>query len=78
MRIIRLDDKYSVVCNSVSTRNGFRHDAVLMENGVEVAKAKVNYLNRTWEAHEFDTVITRVILKYFKGDELNKYRMRRR
>jgi len=64
MRLIRLDDKYSVICNCVGTRNGFRHDAVLMENGVEVAKAKVNYLNRTWEAHQFDTVIAKVIGKY--------------
>jgi hypothetical protein len=74
MRIFTLDDVYSVVCNFESTRSGFRHIAVLHKNGYEIARAKCTYLNRTWEAYEFETVILKVIDENFEGEEKDNFR----
>jgi hypothetical protein len=61
MRIFDLGGGYSVVCNSESTRSGFRHLATLCLNGQEIDKAKICYLNRTWERFEFESVLNKVI-----------------
>ena len=50
-----------IVCDWVNTRSGFRHDARLFVKGTEVDKAKVNYLNRTWEKWEYDSVIQKLL-----------------
>lgn len=60
-RIFKINDKTEIVCDSVGTRYGFRHDARLFVNGYEVEKAKVCYYNRTWESFEFDSVIRKLI-----------------
>jgi hypothetical protein len=69
MRIFNLNEKYNVVCNSESTRGGFRHIAVLHKNGYEVARAKCTYQNRTWEAYEFESVLQNIINANFEGQE---------
>lgn len=38
-------------------REGFNHFSTLCINGIEVAKAKVHYINRTWEAYQFQTTM---------------------
>jgi len=58
-------EKEKIVCNSESTRNGFRHIAEYYIEGELVGKSKVCYQNRTWESFEFQTVISCLI------DELN-------
>ena len=73
MKIFKLDEKYNVVCNSESTRTGFRHVATLCRNGGEVAKAKCIYYNRTWECYEFESVLIEIIEKNFTGTEKEKY-----
>lgn len=73
MRIFNLDKVYNVVCNSESTRSGFRHVATLHKNGFEVAKTKICYLNRTWECYEFESVIIKIIEDNFRGKEYIKF-----
>lgn len=62
-RIFKVSERAQILCEFVSTRNGFRHDARLFINGNEEDKAKVNYINRTWERYEFDTVIEKLLQK---------------
>ena len=74
MRIFKLDDVYSVVCNSESTRNGFRHIAVLHKNGYEIARAKCSYLNRTWESYQFESVLLKLVNDFIVDCDKQKYR----
>jgi hypothetical protein len=74
MRIFKLNDVYSVVCTSESTRSGFRHLATLTRGGYEIAKAKICYYNRTWEAYEFESVLLRIIDANFEGQEKENFR----
>lgn len=62
-RIFKVNENIEIVCDSVGTRYGFRHEARLFVNGYEKDKAKVCYYNRTWEAFEFDTVISKLLEK---------------
>lgn len=73
MKIFKLDEVYSVVCNSESTRSGFRHVATLCRNGYGYAKSKCCYLNRTWEAYEFESVLVKIVNDNFEGTEKEKY-----
>lgn len=73
MRIFNLNKVYSVVCNSESTRYGFRHLATLHKNGFEIAKAKACYYNRTWESFQFETVMLDLISANFTGKEKARY-----
>lgn len=57
MQTFTINDKYTIVCASKGTRNGFYHRATLMINGSESINARVSYINRTWEAWTFQTVI---------------------
>ena len=71
--------KYQIVCNWESTRNGFKHVATLYAEFTEynfinakrlneIESVKINYLNRTWESFEFESVIKKLITKHFKND----------
>lgn len=62
MRQFTLSDKYSVVCGSSATRNGFKHTATLLTNGRDTGETvKCNYLNRTWESYEYQSVLYKLI-----------------
>ena len=74
MRIFQLDDVYSVACNSESTRSGFRHVAVLHKNGYEIARTKACYLNRTWEAYQFESVLLKLVDDFIAQFDKQKYR----
>jgi len=69
MRLFKLNDVYSVVCESQDTRTGFRHVAVLLKNGEEIDRTKCTYQNRTWERFTFQTVLCDLIDKHFKDLE---------
>jgi hypothetical protein len=69
MRSFKLSEQYSVVCEWKKTRNGFKHEATLLFNGREAGKAKICYLNRTWEAFEFESVLHECINKHINKDE---------
>lgn len=51
---------YNVRCESVGTRNGFKHVAYVVENGFVTLEAKINYLNRTWERYQFESLLNKV------------------
>ena len=61
MRIFTINDQFSVVCNYANTRGGFKHTATLKRDGIEIEEAKCTYLNRTWEAYEFESVLERLL-----------------
>lgn len=64
MKIFTIKETTSVVCNREKTRNGFKHIAVLIENGREVDKVKINYLNRTWERYEYESILHKMLDKH--------------
>lgn len=73
MREFRLNDEYTVVCESQNTRTGFRHVAILLRNGEELDRTKVCYQNRTWERFTFESVLNKIISKNFTGTERNLF-----
>jgi len=83
MREFKLNDVYTVVCESRNTRTGFRHVAVLLRNGDEMYRTKVTYQNRTWESYQFESVLEKLITNSFTDAEqaeflsvINKYPVR--
>ena len=52
----------TIICESQSTRSGFRHVARLLVGACEDT-AKVCYLNRTWERFQFETVLLELLKK---------------
>jgi len=50
------DNSVSVKCYSRSNRNGFSHHAEAFVNGKALV-AKMCYINRTWEAYPFQSVL---------------------
>jgi len=73
MRIFNLNKNYNIVCNSESTRYGFRHLATLHKAGIQIARAKKCYYNRTWEKFQFESVIIDIIKSNFTGREAEKF-----
>lgn len=68
MKIFKINDKYEITCTSEKTRSGFRHLANLYRTGQSgtttlIDKAKVCYLNRTWESFEYESVIQDLLRK---------------
>ena len=68
MRLFDITKNHQIVCESENTRYGFRHVAHLTYNGVEYTKEKSCYYNRTWEAHEFDSVMLKLADKISKDE----------
>jgi len=61
MTEFKINKNISVICEAKKTRNGFKHEAILLINGAERNKAKICYLNRTWERYEFESVIEKLL-----------------
>jgi len=57
IELFKLNETTEIYCVAENTRSGFRHLATLFINGNERDKAKVCYINRTWEKFTFETVI---------------------
>ncbi len=69
MQKFELLNGITAVCESQKTRSGFRHVATLFSaSGAEIAKAKITYVNRTWESYQFQTVL----IKLVRGANLDK------
>jgi hypothetical protein len=66
MKLFSVSPSVTISADYAKTRNGFRHDAVLLVNGHEVGRTKVNYLNRTWERYEYQTVMQKLVGKFAK------------
>jgi hypothetical protein len=61
MQTFKINDRLEVVCEYHNTRNGFKHTATLLLDGREQEEVKVNYLNRTWERYEFESVLKKLL-----------------
>jgi len=74
MKSFILDEKYTIKCKYIKNAKGFIHKAVLFKNG-NVVKTKISqYLNRSWERFEFETVILELITGYFDKEQAGLYR----
>lgn len=75
MEIFKLGNAV-VVCESKSTRNGFKHEATLLINGCEHETAKCMYQNRTWESYRFQTVLHKVLEKatVLSADKIRRFK----
>ena len=60
MRKFRINKDIAIICEWKKTRNAFKHEAVLLRSNVEVDKTKICYQNRTWEAFEFQSVLSQI------------------
>jgi hypothetical protein len=72
MKTFKINDNLEAVCDSLSTRNGFKHTATLLLNGIERESVKINYINRTWESFEYQSVLEKLLDKVgslLSGDE---------
>jgi len=75
MKLFKLNNTYSVVCDSKGTRSGFKHIASLLRNGSEINKTKICYLNRTWEGFTYETVLLKAIDLFFVNEkEVKKFK----
>lgn len=61
MKVFKINQDIEVVCEWKKTRNGFKHEATLLVNGIEKDKTKICYLNRTWERYEYESVLKKLI-----------------
>lgn len=61
MKIFKIAKGLEVVCESLKTRNGFKHTATLLINGRDCESVKCTYLNRTWESYEFESVLKKLL-----------------
>lgn len=61
--------EFEFLCHSKSTRNGFAHICRLYVDGVRFTEAKVNYLNRTWENYEFQSVMETSVRQVIESAE---------
>jgi hypothetical protein len=60
------DQNFSIVCEFSNTRNGFKHTCNLINQyGIDIATAKFNYINRTWESYEYKSTIIALLNKHF-------------
>lgn len=54
--------KFTLVCESWSTRNSWGHKVTLYRNdSVIIGRAKIRYYNRTWESYKYQSAIKSVI-----------------
>ena len=62
-QIFRFNAKWSIQCQWIDTRYGFKHEARIMRFGVQTDWfAKCCYYNRTWETYEYKTVMNDVLV----------------
>lgn len=60
-----LNNDYSIQCEFKDKKEGFSHIAKLWKKGRILCSVKENYINRTWERFEFETVLKKCIKAYF-------------
>ena len=60
---------YEIRCYSRSNKQGFTHRATLFMGEEQIAEAKTQYLNRTWERFEFESVIGKLLHKVKNTDK---------
>lgn len=76
MKSFTLNNRMQIIAKSEKTRSGFRHRATLMVDGRSVDEATANYLNRTWESYEYESVINKLIDKSSHISPVMKQKMK--
>ncbi len=77
--IFNINENMDIVCLFKATRNGFKHEGWVEIGGIKSEKIKINYLNRTWERYEFETLLSKILGKTLlftveeKNEILNKF-----
>ena len=62
--------KFTLVCESWSTRNSWGHEVTLFKNDtLKVGRAKIRYYNRTWESYRYEIAIKNVIYNAIEAIE---------
>lgn len=51
------ENTYTFVCEFLDSRDGFSHACELRKNGRRINYNRVHYLNRTWEAYRYQSVM---------------------
>lgn len=72
MKIFRINDEFSVVCEYQNTRTGFRHVATLCIDGTGYDEAKCTYQNRTWERYTYESVLQKLFEKCKDGKRMDE------
>lgn len=57
----KVNDHIEIMAGYRKMRDGFNHYAVLYVDGVPVDEAKVHYINRTWEAYDYQSVMQSLV-----------------
>ena len=73
MRSFKLNKNYSIDCDFKDTEEGFKHIGNLFYKGKEVYNTYINYLNRTWECYEYQSIILKIIDNYFIGKQRKQF-----
>lgn len=63
MRKFEVNKRIKAVCESKSTKRGFKHEAKLYVDGNHVDTKSVHYLNRSWESYEFQDALLNLFSK---------------
>jgi hypothetical protein len=61
---------------SVGTKNGFAHISQLFNDGELLAEVKLNYLNRTWEAYQFQSSMQQAVHMAIEAEVLREKSLR--
>ena len=61
MKVFTFNESITIVCDSKSTSNGFKHVATLLVMGQERLHTKICYLNRTWERYQYESVLSNIL-----------------
>jgi hypothetical protein len=71
MKVINISKDLNLVLETKRTKEGFKHLAILTDNFNQPIKASINYVNRTWERFEYESVIMKVLEKkgYREGEK---------
>ena len=63
MKLFKVNDTISIVCESKPTRTAFKHEATLIIGNTSFETVKICYLNRTWERFTFESVMKKLVEK---------------
>ena len=47
MKTFVINKRFAIVCEWKKTRNAFKHEAILLKDGLEAERAEICYQNRT-------------------------------
>ncbi|MGM9736944.1 MAG: hypothetical protein ACI3ZT_00860 [Candidatus Cryptobacteroides sp.] len=69
--------RFEIYGQYYETRNSWGHYGYLMQNGSEIAREKIRYYNRTWEAYRFRSAGRGAVynwMKQLQAAALERYR----